>query len=625
VHDLAELKAQVAAAPQAFYGRFISLRRAGNNWLACCPFHAEGEPSFTIYPDGHFHCYGCQANGDAVDFLQKHEKIDTAAAIARVQEIMGGGPAQVQKKQQRASTSSQGHPGRDPDVFYAVTDLAGNTIAEHLRWDEPTGKVMSWRRPSSNGAAPAWGLGDLKVVDLPLYPLWVLATQPERPVIVVEGEKSAEALIEKGIKALGTYGSSTVPSLASLSHLRGRRVYLWPDNDDPGRSHMHHIGQALMPLASGVKLMHWPDAPPKGDAADFLADHTADDVLKLMELARPVATREVDPSISGLEVVNVSVLLRHSASIEWLWDSWIPKGVITMLVGDPDMGKSQIALYLAACVSNGIPWPDGTPSTPDGEPGPVLINDTESQQVLMAQRIRQWGLEQDLIFTPGTPADPYRSFMLNDLKALAAIHAAVVLRGFRMVVVDSLSTAKGDKVKEVEAEMMSLLSPWAGMARDTGVALVIIHHINKARGEHEVTLDRVRGSSSIAATARSVIAVDTPLPGDERRRLHVIKLNAAAKPAALGFRLTETGPEWCEAPRRRQKETQVDVAVEFLKGILRPRPMLVGEIMRLAEAEGLTKNRVYEAKRELGLTTLVDDTDEYRRRTLWSLPATGRG
>jgi DNA primase len=52
--------------------RVVALRTAGAEWVACCPFHADRSPSFTIYDAGRrFHCFGCGAGGDVLDFVQR--------------------------------------------------------------------------------------------------------------------------------------------------------------------------------------------------------------------------------------------------------------------------------------------------------------------------------------------------------------------------------------------------------------------------------------------------------------------------------------------------------------------------------------------------------------------------
>lgn len=50
--------------------RHIQLKKAGKNWSACCPFHKERSPSFSVSPDKRmYHCFGCGAGGDAVAFV----------------------------------------------------------------------------------------------------------------------------------------------------------------------------------------------------------------------------------------------------------------------------------------------------------------------------------------------------------------------------------------------------------------------------------------------------------------------------------------------------------------------------------------------------------------------------
>ncbi|RLB83102.1 MAG: hypothetical protein DRH17_03345 [Deltaproteobacteria bacterium] len=49
----------------------VELKRSGNRHVGLCPFHADETPSFTVFPDGHFHCFGCGEHGDAIDFIQR--------------------------------------------------------------------------------------------------------------------------------------------------------------------------------------------------------------------------------------------------------------------------------------------------------------------------------------------------------------------------------------------------------------------------------------------------------------------------------------------------------------------------------------------------------------------------
>ena len=60
----------------------VPLRKAGKNYQACCPFHNEKSPSFSVSPDKQFyHCFGCGAHGNAIGFLMEYEQLEFVEAI----------------------------------------------------------------------------------------------------------------------------------------------------------------------------------------------------------------------------------------------------------------------------------------------------------------------------------------------------------------------------------------------------------------------------------------------------------------------------------------------------------------------------------------------------------------
>lgn len=61
---------------------YVPLKKAGRNYQACCPFHNEKSPSFSVSPDKQFYyCFGCGANGNAISFLMEHDKLEFVEAI----------------------------------------------------------------------------------------------------------------------------------------------------------------------------------------------------------------------------------------------------------------------------------------------------------------------------------------------------------------------------------------------------------------------------------------------------------------------------------------------------------------------------------------------------------------
>ncbi len=60
---------------------YVELKRAGSNLVACCPFHSERSPSFTVFPERNFYCFGCGAGGDVITFIMRAENLDYRSAV----------------------------------------------------------------------------------------------------------------------------------------------------------------------------------------------------------------------------------------------------------------------------------------------------------------------------------------------------------------------------------------------------------------------------------------------------------------------------------------------------------------------------------------------------------------
>ena len=64
---------------------FIELKKSGANFKACCPFHSEDTPSFTVSPTKQiYHCFGCSNGGDAIKFVMEYEKLTYPEAIEKI-------------------------------------------------------------------------------------------------------------------------------------------------------------------------------------------------------------------------------------------------------------------------------------------------------------------------------------------------------------------------------------------------------------------------------------------------------------------------------------------------------------------------------------------------------------
>lgn len=74
---------------EAVIGKYVDLKRAGSNLVGCCPFHSERTPSFTVFPEKNFYCFGCGAGGDVITFTMRIENLDYRSAIIQLADAAG--------------------------------------------------------------------------------------------------------------------------------------------------------------------------------------------------------------------------------------------------------------------------------------------------------------------------------------------------------------------------------------------------------------------------------------------------------------------------------------------------------------------------------------------------------
>lgn len=324
--NIADLKARIDIVK--FIGDHnVKLIRDGSEYKACCPFHKEKTPSFTVTPGtGLFKCFGCGAGGSVVDFTMLHYGLPLADAIKRVEEWAGGvylPPATEAKAQREAHAKKKAEwvpiipvPADAPAptfkhrkydnlaATWAYRDAAGQLIGHVARFhfpkrdketgEESVGKDVLptvWAENTETGRREWRWLSFPK--PRPLYGLDLLAQHPDALVLIVEGEKTADAAREllpigaQGVPpvvVISWPGGGKAIGLVDWSPLHGRRCALWPDADPPGFATMEGwingkreaedgIAQLLTGIAASIKVIQPPQDVEEGwDIADAKAE-----------------------------------------------------------------------------------------------------------------------------------------------------------------------------------------------------------------------------------------------------------------------------------------------------------------------------------------------------------------
>lgn len=118
----------------AIAGQLVPLKASRTEWVACCPFHADRTPSFTIYNRGQrFCCFGCGASGDVLDFVQRAYGVDLPEAAR----MLGAGQVPQASLSIRPDNSGAALKATDSTArsIYERAKPASGTLAEaYLRW-----------------------------------------------------------------------------------------------------------------------------------------------------------------------------------------------------------------------------------------------------------------------------------------------------------------------------------------------------------------------------------------------------------------------------------------------------------------------------------------------------------
>ncbi len=231
-------------------GQHISLKKQGPEMVGNCIFHSDNHASLKVNPvKQKFKCFACGAGGDVLDFfeLQGYTKPE---AIKLIQEkSIISITEHVQKIQEpiwvNAITDQNNLPNPlllnfkdygNPSNAWAYHDSNGNVVSYVCRFDLQDGKkdVIPYSY-KSNGKTSHWQWRGLDTPRL-LYNLHELKSRPNAIVLLVEGEKTAEAaklLFPKYVVTTWIGGADGVKN-ADWTPLYGRKIFLWADNDVPG-------------------------------------------------------------------------------------------------------------------------------------------------------------------------------------------------------------------------------------------------------------------------------------------------------------------------------------------------------------------------------------------------------
>jgi putative DNA primase/helicase len=302
--------------------------------------------------------------------------------------------------------------------------------------------------------------------------------------------------------------------------------------------------------------------------------------------------------------------------IKWLWKNRIALGKLTIIAGQPGLGKSQITAALCAHITAQKLFPDKFKAVL----GDVLIISAEDDpQDTVKPRLIAAGADLkrchflDGVRVRGEEKESFRMFDLEqDIKPLE--HTVEALPDLKLIIIDPVSAYQGKTDSHNNAEIRGLLAPYQKLAAEHGIALVLVTHFNKSSSQEP--LERIIGSIGLIAAARAGYAVVKDQE-DERLRYFVpVKNNIGDDKIGFSYRIDGktlgNGIEtslivWGDTPVEArkilspEKKTQTNGAKDFLLEMLSSGPKPVSEIMDQAGGMEYKKGTIQRAAQKLGV------------------------
>ncbi|MGD0275673.1 MAG: AAA family ATPase [Syntrophales bacterium] len=481
-----------------FYERYLkgNTKKNGNNqYIALCPLHDDKNPSFSFNAKtGQYFCHGCNKKGDMIRFYADLKGLDDRRDFSQILKGIAG--------DFRIPDSKKDHPKLKEVKAYTYRDKDSKTLFQVVRFIPKT-----FRQRQPDHANPGKWIWDIEGVRLVPYRLPELLKAKE--IIIVEGEKDADNVIDSGFTATTSPMGAKKWRSEYSEYFRGKNVVLIPDNDDEGREHMTQIASALMDIAATIKWLDLPGLPIKGDVSDFINTFTTKEesferlsiMIESAPLYAPPKTLTIDSIILDAEnFIAVSLPPKRS-----LIHPILSENQIIMITGWRGVGKTWAAMSMADAITRRGsfgPW-QVVESVPclylDGE---MAAQDIQGRlNLLNPKRERR---ENPLLIY----SDAYANFMglrranLVDETWRADMKRILTALNIKVFFIDNIASL-APEINENDKKDWDPINRWLIDLRFSGITTLFLHHMNKEKGQ--------RGTSAHEDNIDMSITLDRPL------------------------------------------------------------------------------------------------------------------
>lgn len=381
----------------------------------------------------------------------------------------------------------------------------------------------------------------------------------------------------------------------------------------------------------------------------YLAREHGCDLSELAKKKQKEASKNTYPNTNPIEKRNNTELVSTRASniqprpIHWLWKDKIPLRAYSLIAGQGGKAKSQIAISLAATVSNGGLFPDKK-ICPQGQVFIISAEDTKQEIIVPRLMAANANLQNIHILEAVNSRNELGQIIkqptFNFETDIPALHEKISkLSNVKLIIIDPIMSFMGKVNTHNLSETRAALAPIANLAEKHDLSILLIHHTNKATTTN--SYGRVSGSTGFLDAARAAYVVGNCPDQKDINVLAPLKANWGTDTTSFKYHVLQnefdhegeliitshiewlgeskyTADEILNAEKNSDSQSTIEEAEQFLKKELISGSKPAKHILKNAEENGFSESTIRRAKEKLNIKA-------YRKggsdgQWLWNLP-----
>jgi len=491
-----DVKARVSIG-QYLAGIGVEVKGDGKKAMACCPFHADKNPSMSIDAEkGVWKCFACNIGGTVLDMHMRKSGLPFKDALFDLAQKNG---IAIDEKPHKTET-------------YEYRDAYGRPVMKIDRIEAGSKKKFRQYHTDETGAEK----NGLDGVTRVLYRLdkW----QGIDHVAICEGEKCVHALESLDMHATTNPGGSGGWLDAYAESLAGKHVEIWPDNDEPGEKWLDRVAESLAGKVAALKIMRVPK--PYNDVADMVEAKGKEFALDIV-FAMHESEQWIDRGIridllssrEAYDLYRKRVLESETAGIDL--GRWLPSmrsntrplmpGDLFSVLADTGVGKTAI---LANIAYSQRPLPViffELELSPEAMAERFIARDTQTETLDVEKEVRN-GIRHSVDGWAHVYTCPNTRIDVDYMEALVMRSELKIGRKPALVLVDYIGLIGGGGSGGKRYERLSnIAEDLKRMARSTGTVVGMASQVRRDGDRVEIGLHDAKETGSIENSSQLVM------------------------------------------------------------------------------------------------------------------------